>query len=103
MQKLDKVFILDKTATCVYKIYTIFHVEIQNRCISTNFMDLRTLTNLLQLAANRDYAKINTSTGFPDIRWHQTADIGYVPNYILNKVFMAVAMDLPDFSSPYGR
>lgn len=42
------------------------------------------------------------STGFPDVRWHQTADYGYVPNAKMNKVFMATAMDLPDYSSPYG-
>ncbi|ESO83425.1 hypothetical protein LOTGIDRAFT_133483, partial [Lottia gigantea] len=42
------------------------------------------------------------TTGFTDIRWHQTADFGYVPNKKMPKVFMAVAMDLPDFVSPYG-
>ncbi|XP_052237319.1 sialate O-acetylesterase-like isoform X3 [Dreissena polymorpha] len=41
-------------------------------------------------------------TGFPDIRWHQTFDYGYVPNPELPKVFMAVAIDLPDFDSPYN-
>ncbi|XP_060559464.1 sialate O-acetylesterase-like [Ruditapes philippinarum] len=44
----------------------------------------------------------SVSVGFPDIRWHQTADYGYVPNHRLRNVFMAVAMDLPDFTSPYG-
>ena len=34
--------------------------------------------------------------GFPGIRWSQTASYGYVPNSALNKVFMAVAMDLGD-------
>ena len=34
--------------------------------------------------------------GFPWIRWHQTFDIGYVPNKIIPKVFMAVACDLRD-------
>ncbi|VDI28937.1 sialate O-acetylesterase [Mytilus galloprovincialis] len=56
----------------------------------------------VQLAPNRDRSKYDISTGFPDIRWHQTADMGYVPNYYMSNVFMAVAMDLPDFSSPYG-
>ncbi|XP_059172853.1 sialate O-acetylesterase-like [Physella acuta] len=42
------------------------------------------------------------TSGFTDIRWHQTADRGYVPNPDLNNVFMAVAMDLPDFDSPSG-
>ncbi|XP_076077111.1 sialate O-acetylesterase-like [Mytilus galloprovincialis] len=42
------------------------------------------------------------TTGFPDLRWHQTVDYGYVPNAKMNNVFMATAMDLPDFSSPYG-
>ena len=31
-----------------------------------------------------------TLTGFPVLRWHQTADIGAVPNPALPKVFMAV-------------
>ena len=43
-----------------------------------------------------------TSTGFPDIRWAQTANYGYVPNARLQNVFMAVAIDLGDPTSPYG-
>lgn len=34
--------------------------------------------------------------GFPWIRWHQTFDIGYVPNDAVPKMFMAVALDLRD-------
>jgi hypothetical protein len=30
------------------------------------------------------------------IRWHQTFDLGYVPNGVVPKVFMAVACDLRD-------
>ncbi|XP_057290069.1 sialate O-acetylesterase-like [Hydractinia symbiolongicarpus] len=40
--------------------------------------------------------------GFPIIRWKQTAEYGYVPNPKQPKVFMAVALDLPDNSSPFG-
>lgn len=47
--------------------------------------------------ANQD---INDS--FPRIRWHQTADYGYVPNKEMPNTFMAVALDLCDDSSPYG-
>lgn len=43
-----------------------------------------------------------TLGGFEDIRWAQTADYGYVPNERLKNVFMAVAMDLGDPTSPYG-
>jgi hypothetical protein len=32
----------------------------------------------------------------PVIRWHQTFDIGYVPNNVVPRVFMAVALDLRD-------
>ncbi|XP_014790821.1 sialate O-acetylesterase [Octopus bimaculoides] len=39
---------------------------------------------------------------FPALRWAQTANKGYVPNEKLPNVFMAVAMDLPDPTSPYG-
>ena len=55
---------------------------------------------LLQLSALSN----NTQTvgGFPGLRWAQTAKYGYVPNNRLQNVFMAVAMDLPDFNSPYG-
>ncbi|XP_061169385.1 sialate O-acetylesterase-like [Saccostrea echinata] len=44
-----------------------------------------------------------TYLGFPQLRWAQTANIGYVPNSLLHNVFMAVAIDLPDFQSPYGN
>ena len=43
-----------------------------------------------------------TVGGFPVIRWAQTADYGYVPNPRMKNVFMAVAMDLGDPTSPYG-
>jgi len=39
---------------------------------------------------------------FPGERWAQTANYGYSPNPALPNTCMAVAMDLPDFSSPYG-
>ena len=32
----------------------------------------------------------------PVTRWHQTFNIGYVPNSVVPKVFMAVACDLRD-------
>ncbi|XP_047450802.1 sialate O-acetylesterase isoform X2 [Mugil cephalus] len=48
------------------------------------------------------YEKNSTYDGFPNIRWHQTADTGFVPNPRLKKTFMAVALDLPDQTSPYG-
>lgn len=44
----------------------------------------------------------STDDGFPEIRWHQTADYGFVPNMRMKRTFMAVAMDLPDKTSPYG-
>ncbi|XP_061137675.1 sialate O-acetylesterase-like isoform X1 [Syngnathus typhle] len=46
--------------------------------------------------------KGSTDDGFPNIRWHQTADKGFVPNSRLQRTFMAVALDLPDETSPYG-
>ncbi|XP_061537464.1 sialate O-acetylesterase isoform X1 [Phycodurus eques] len=53
----------------------------------------------VQLSTN---IKGSTDDGFPNIRWHQTADKGFVPNSRLQRTFMAVAMDLPDETSPYG-
>ncbi|KAI0221391.1 Sialate O-acetylesterase [Lamellibrachia satsuma] len=40
--------------------------------------------------------------GFPDIRWHQTADVGYVPNPRMDNVFMAAAIDDTDLTAPSG-
>ncbi|KAH0515522.1 sialate O-acetylesterase [Microtus ochrogaster] len=49
------------------------------------------------------YTLMNTSDyGFPEIRWHQTADFGFVPNLKMPNTFMAVAMDLCDWDSPFG-
>ncbi|XP_071153923.1 sialate O-acetylesterase-like isoform X1 [Mytilus edulis] len=53
----------------------------------------------VQLAAWRPSA---ANSGFPDLRWSQTANNGQVPNARLQNVFMAVSMDLPDFTSPFG-
>ncbi|KAK6169981.1 hypothetical protein SNE40_018484 [Patella caerulea] len=53
----------------------------------------------VQLAPWHNNATI--TVGFPDIRWHQTADYGYVPNKRMKNVFMAVALDLPDYTSPF--
>lgn len=47
----------------------------------------------------------NTSTyigNFPIIRWHQTFDVGFVPNNVVPKVFMAVSLDLRDDGSGNG-
>jgi sialate O-acetylesterase len=54
---------------------------------------------VVQLAPNTDN---DASTGFPDVRWQQTDSFGYAPNANMNKFFLAVAVDLPDFGSPYG-
>ncbi|KAG8434692.1 hypothetical protein GDO86_012884 [Hymenochirus boettgeri] len=48
------------------------------------------------------YMKFDKKDKYPDIRWHQTADYGYVPNPKMINTFMAVAMDLGDETSPYG-
>ncbi|XP_010627021.1 sialate O-acetylesterase isoform X2 [Fukomys damarensis] len=49
-----------------------------------------------------DLSVNNTDDGFPQIRWHQTADVGFVPNPKMPNTFMAVAMDLCDRDSPFG-
>ncbi|KAH3771385.1 hypothetical protein DPMN_172701 [Dreissena polymorpha] len=54
-----------------------------------------------QLAPHRNVT--GAHFGWPDIRWAQTGGYGYVPNPALKTVFMAVAMDLPDYASPYGK
>ncbi|XP_069138669.1 sialate O-acetylesterase-like [Argopecten irradians] len=54
----------------------------------------------VMLAANEpDMTRFD---GFPEIRWHQTADYGYVPNSKMVNTFMANAMDLPGFLSSVG-
>ncbi|XP_046565957.1 sialate O-acetylesterase-like [Haliotis rubra] len=45
----------------------------------------------------------NVNSGWAILRWHQTADYGYVPNDRMKNTFMAVAMDLPDYNSPHGN
>jgi sialate O-acetylesterase len=56
-------------------------------------------------AANFPFGFVQLSTnepsgawigGYPWIRWHQTFDVGYVPNPVVPNVFMAAAMDLRD-------
>ncbi|XP_019565981.2 sialate O-acetylesterase isoform X1 [Rhinolophus sinicus] len=47
-------------------------------------------------------SSVASDDGFPQIRWHQTADFGYVPNLRMPNTFMAVAMDLCDRTSPFG-
>ncbi|XP_078102720.1 sialate O-acetylesterase [Sander vitreus] len=53
----------------------------------------------VQLSTNE---KGSTSDAFPNIRWHQTADYGFAPNARMQNTFMAVALDLPDATSPLG-
>ncbi|XP_050394697.1 sialate O-acetylesterase isoform X1 [Patella vulgata] len=53
----------------------------------------------VQLAPRLNDSSI--TTGYPDIRWSQTAGYGTVPNPRMKDVFMALAMDLPDFTSPF--
>ena len=55
---------------------------------------------IMQLAAIGN--ENETIGGFPPTRWAQTADYGYVPNDRLQNVFMAVAIDLGDPTSPMG-
>ncbi|XP_067675402.1 sialate O-acetylesterase-like [Haliotis asinina] len=49
------------------------------------------------------YRKGKVASDWSTMRWHQTADYGYAPNERMKNTFMAVAMDLPDFTSPVGN
>ncbi|NXW44856.1 SIAE acetylesterase, partial [Nyctiprogne leucopyga] len=49
------------------------------------------------------YRRQSPDDAFARLRWHQTADLGVVPNSKMPGTFMAVAMDLGDERSPYGR
>ncbi|NXA06663.1 SIAE acetylesterase, partial [Sapayoa aenigma] len=49
------------------------------------------------------YRRQSPDDSFARLRWHQTADLGVVPNARMPGTFMAVAMDLGDEHSPYGR
>lgn len=64
------------------------------------YMDWLEIILFIQLAPTGNSNE--TIGGFPDIRWAQTANYGYVPNDRLKNVFMAVAIDLGDPTSPYG-
>ena len=59
--------------------------------------------DFLQLAPWRHPNNSDSDLSFPAVRWAQTYNMGYTPNKALPKVFTAVAMDLPDFDSPYGE
>ncbi|XP_016159434.1 PREDICTED: sialate O-acetylesterase isoform X2 [Ficedula albicollis] len=48
------------------------------------------------------YRRRSADDSFARLRWHQTADLGLVPNARMPSTFMAVAMDLGDEHSPYG-
>ncbi|NXG23449.1 SIAE acetylesterase, partial [Grallaria varia] len=48
------------------------------------------------------YRRQSPEDSFARLRWHQTADLGVVPNARMPGTFMAVAMDLGDEHSPYG-
>nr|AAH49448.1 Zgc:56454 [Danio rerio] len=48
------------------------------------------------------YKTKDPTDGFREIRWHQTADYGFVPNKRMKNTFMAVAVDVPDEKSPWG-
>ncbi|NXP17681.1 SIAE acetylesterase, partial [Scytalopus superciliaris] len=48
------------------------------------------------------YRRQSPDNSFAWLRWHQTADLGVVPNTRMPGTFMAVAMDLGDEHSPYG-
>ncbi|KAM6115545.1 sialate O-acetylesterase [Phoenicopterus ruber ruber] len=48
------------------------------------------------------YRRQSPDDSFARLRWHQTADLGVVPNARMPGTFMAVAMDLGDERSPYG-
>ncbi|XP_061331986.1 sialate O-acetylesterase isoform X5 [Pezoporus flaviventris] len=48
------------------------------------------------------YRRQSPQDSFARLRWHQTADVGVVPNARMPRTFMAVAMDLCDEHSPYG-
>ncbi|XP_067675099.1 sialate O-acetylesterase-like [Haliotis asinina] len=53
----------------------------------------------VQLAPNAKSTEVGT---FPALRWSQTADVGFVPNDKMPQTFMAAAIDLPDYDSPFG-
>ncbi len=55
----------------------------------------------LQLGPANGPSPGNITSGFPSIRWQQTARYGKVPNKKMKHTFMAVATDLADFQSPY--
>ncbi|NWV84443.1 SIAE acetylesterase, partial [Dasyornis broadbenti] len=48
------------------------------------------------------YRRWSADDSFARLRWHQTADLGVVPNARMPSTFMAVTMDLGDEHSPYG-
>ncbi|KAJ8368838.1 hypothetical protein SKAU_G00088660 [Synaphobranchus kaupii] len=48
------------------------------------------------------HSRTGKDEGFPELRWHQSADYGFTPNPRMKNTFMAVTLDLPDYKSPWG-
>lgn len=79
--------------TCLFSKMIESWREIWNQR-TNGITDLQFPFGFVQLSTDtNNTAKVG---GFPWIRWHQTFDIGYVPNSVVPKVFMAVALDLRD-------
>ncbi len=90
------------SSLCTIEFFCMDH---QSRNWGTARLEIKALLTLpawLQLAPHRDPADVDPDTGFPDVRWAQTAEVGYTPNAALPNVYTAVAMDLPDFDGPGG-
>lgn len=75
-------------------------VQIPLSVILTRMTTIQATFKYLQLAPTE--TSNVTVGGFPVIRWAQTANYGYVPNKRMQNVFMAVAIDLGDPTSPFG-
>ena len=54
----------------------------------------------MQLAPRHNISEFGRA--YAGVRWSQTYGYGYVPNDLLQRFFMAVVMDTPDFDSPYA-
>lgn len=47
------------------------------------------------------YHDSDSQCGWPNIRWGQTANVGFVPNALMLNTFMAVSTELGDAASPF--
>ena len=84
-------------------LYEISHWFIQYHLLSFQILHIVFPLLLYLQLAPFDPSGDETTRAFSGVRWAQTYGYGYVPNPLLERFFIAVAIDTPDFDNLQGR